>query len=168
MMLDGNKCFYPLEKDNNGNLRVPHALNSAPVHSLSTYIRTITVPSRQGSKFPCAAVAFVVRKHSLVQSVFEVDGEKVTQILSSTGALFEKYLRECADGNRNILHVCAAVCAPQPRKDFPKNLQASRNDPGNKIHFLKLENTIHLKFEKPKMKLRYLNDIYIYVTTFSS
>ena len=129
MMLDGNKCFYPLEKDNTGNLRVPHALNSAPVHSLNTYIRTIHT-SRLGSKFPCAAVAFVIRKNSLVQSVFEVDPERVTQILDSTGGLLEKYLRECADGNRNILHVCAAVCAPQPRKNFPKNLSAARLDPG--------------------------------------
>ena len=56
---------------------------------------------------------------------------KVRRILEESPADgLNSLLRECADGARNVLHLCAAVCAPQPRKDFPRSLSSSRLDTG--------------------------------------
>ncbi|OWA51736.1 E3 ubiquitin-protein ligase UBR5 [Hypsibius exemplaris] len=130
IMLDGNRCFYPIEKDATGSLRVPHPLNCSPVHSISASVRSVNMTTNRPAtnRYPFAAVAFVIRKASLIQSILEVDLEKVQQILESPAEELTKLLRECADGARNVLHVCAAICAPQPRKDFPRSLSSSRLD----------------------------------------
>lgn len=137
-MLDGNRCFYPIEKDNSGNLRTPAALNCSPVHSIHAAVRYSNPEraSRNQQRYTCAVVAFALRRNSLVQSIIDLDVENVKAILNTTEPdLLEKKLRECSDGSRNIFHLCASISAPRPRKDFPKNLAAMRPDTGEKITY---------------------------------
>lgn len=129
-MLDGNKCFYPVEKDSTGALRTPHPLNCSPVHSLSVFTRNINYAARSGNRFPCGIVAFAIRKNNLIQSILENDVDKVRAILQLSPELLDGQIRECSDGNRNIFHTCASLCAPQPRKDFPRSISSARIDGG--------------------------------------
>ena len=135
-MLDGNKCFFPIEKDTSGNLRMPQSLNCSPVHSIhaaiiSTNIDYSSPRGQSYSRYSCAVVAFAVRRNSLMQRIIELDVTKVKSLLETAEPeALEKLLRECSDGNRNIFHICAAMCAPRPKKDFAKNLQSLKPDLG--------------------------------------
>ncbi|XP_055339569.1 E3 ubiquitin-protein ligase UBR5-like isoform X2 [Paramacrobiotus metropolitanus] len=126
VMLDGNSCIYPIEKDCVGSLRIPHALNCSPVQSLNVFMRYLAIPGRASSKIPCGVVAFVVRKDSLIQCILENSVEKVHATLQMAPDRLHRMILECSDGNRNIFHSAAAVCAPQPRKDFPRSLSSAR------------------------------------------
>ncbi|ESN90470.1 hypothetical protein HELRODRAFT_71154 [Helobdella robusta] len=125
LLRDGNGALYPMLKNCLNGIKDPLWYDMSPLRSLhmsSHFVHNYST----NLKTKIAIIALVNEAQMLMPAILKTDVEKVKNILQNienkeNAQDREKYidmlLSERCDGNRNIIHACVAMCAPQSNKD---------------------------------------------------
>ncbi|VDP01562.1 unnamed protein product [Soboliphyme baturini] len=122
-VLDGNRCVFPLWKDSDCSIIVGHPWGLCPVGSVGIGIHPNKNSSDSSKCSKVAVLSFFIRPPKLMRHVLQCDFDCARQVIDQLAAegnaeqIHDEIVKTRADGNRNILHMCAALSVP------PSNLE---------------------------------------------
>ncbi|CAG0886409.1 unnamed protein product [Darwinula stevensoni] len=133
LLMDGNQALFPLARDCLASIRDPWWLDLPPIQCMGMGIASLpesaAPPATQGQKNMVGVMALVFQTQKLLPLVLRGDYDGVLNVLRSmedcgsgwNEESITEALSEQCDGNRNILHICVAICAPTSNRDCDRS-----------------------------------------------
>ncbi|XP_055902383.1 E3 ubiquitin-protein ligase hyd isoform X2 [Eupeodes corollae] len=119
ILTDGNRTIYPFVKDCNGDLKDPQWLSLPPIRTIAMTIVSLPIVGINLKSKVCMVIMFLEKQY-LMPSILRCDLKSVVIFLSQLECeqhnLLSHALKEKCDAGRNIVHACAALCAPISNK----------------------------------------------------
>ncbi|XP_075242846.1 E3 ubiquitin-protein ligase UBR5-like isoform X3 [Convolutriloba macropyga] len=114
LLMDGNGCFYPLSKDDAGQMREPSTLNMLPIKTAAIGVHQVRegAPSIQR----VLLTAFITKSSPTMTAVLQCNQHLVEMRLAEYELNPDKegpsIVAERCDGNRNIIHALVSMGKP--------------------------------------------------------